>query len=149
MKQCPVCGAMHADQQAVCPCGADLTRLPPIPPAPPPPPAGLGNPPPPFMGRPLPPGRGWMPLTQKPYTWADILTVLGFSAAVVGYFWAGVLLLPLGLVASVIGFHGNKCRGLAVAGVVVSAIGVLLKIMMMLEESGLLPHWLTDGIFFA
>ncbi len=151
MKQCPTCGVLHADEQAVCPCGTDLTHVPPMlsAPVPPPPPAGLGVPPaaPPFIGRPL--ASEWVPLAPKEYTWADILTVLGFSAAVAGYFWAGVLLLPLGLIASLIGFCGNNRRGLAVAGIVVAAIGVVLKIMMMLNEANLLPYWFTDGIFFS
>lgn len=152
MKQCTVCGALHNDEQAVCTCGADMSHLPPLPaapPVPPPPrPTGLGVPPaPPFMGRPAAPG--WQPIAPREYTWADILTILGFSAAIAGYFWAGVLLLPIGLVASVIGFCGNNRRGLAVAGIVVSVIGVVLKIMMMLNEADLLPYWLTDGIFFS
>lgn len=155
MKQCPVCGAAHADEQTVCTCGADLSRLPPMPPPPrqagpvPAPPPGLGYPPaaPPFIGRALP-GPGWAPMAPRTYTWADILTILGFSAALAGYFWAGVLLLPLGFIASLVGFRGNNHRGLAVAGIVVSAIGILLKVMMMLDEANLLPYWLTDGIFF-
>ena len=109
--------------------------------------AGPPPSPPPFRGRPLLPGPPWTPPRPRAYTWADVLTVLGFSAAVVGFFWAGILLLPLGLAASIIGFRGDRCRGLAVAGVVVSAIGLLLKVMLLLEESGLLPHWFTSGVF--
>lgn len=154
MKACPICGAMHPDEQAVCHCGADLSRVPPAParpaaPMPQGPPAALGyGPPPPFVARPMG-GPGWPPLACREYTWTDILTILGFSAALAGYFWAGVLLLPLGLVASLIGFRGPNRRGLAVAGIVVSAIGVLLKVMMMLNEAGLLPYWFTDGILFS
>ena len=74
--------------------------------------------------------------------------MLGFTAALTGYFRAGILLLPLGLVASLAGFWGNKHRGLAVAGVVISAVGLLLEIMSILEKNCLLPYWLTDGVFF-
>ena len=40
---------------------------------------------------------------QKPFTQADLCTVLGFTSAVMGCFWGSVLLLPLGLVTSVLG----------------------------------------------
>lgn len=84
---------------------------------------------------------------QRPFTWMDIFTVLGFVAGVVGYFFASILLLPLGLVASVVGFRGDRYRGLAVAGIVISAIGVLLKLMLILQEAAWLPEWFTNGIW--
>ena len=144
MKQCPNCGALHADEITTCPCGTDLTQLPPLPaqPAPPPPPV------PQFIGRPMG-SPVWRPLPQREYGWADILTILGFTSAVAGYFWAGVLLLPIGLIASLIGFCGNSRRALAVAGIVVAAVGIVLKIMMMLDEAGFLPYWVASGVFFS
>lgn len=132
---CPGCRLCLPVRPRPCPRG----RLPPW---------AMGGPPPPFVARPMG-GPGWPPLARREYSWTDILTILGFSAALAGYFWAGVLLLPLGLVASIIGFRGPNRRGLAVAGIVVSAIGVLLKVMMMLNEAGLLPYWFTDGILFS
>lgn len=151
MKRCPACGALWGDEQAQCACGADLTQQPPLPPsAQPAPPVQMGTlpPAPPFVGRPFVPGPPRPVLEPKTYTWADILTVLGFTAALIGYFRAGILLLPLGLAASIAGFLGNKRRGLAVAGTVISAVGLLLEIMAILERNGLLPYWLTDGVFF-
>lgn len=142
MKQCPVCGAFHHDGQAACACGTDLTRVPAMPAQNAPPLSPVA----PFAA---PPAPRWRPPTPRPYSWADVLTILGFTAAITGYFWAGVLLLPLGLLASITGFRGNRCRGLAVAGVVIGAIGVVIKIMLMLDEAGLLPYWMTDGIFFS
>ena len=151
MKQCPVCGALHGDEQAQCACGADLTRQQPLPPpAQAAPPVQMGSlpPVPPFAGRPFVPSPPRPAFVPKTYTWADVLTVLGFTAALTGYFRAGILLLPLGLVASLAGFWGNKQRGRAVAGVVISAVGLLLEIMSILEKNCLLPYWLTDGVFF-
>lgn len=77
----------------------------------------------------------------------DVFTVLGFVSSVVGYFFASVLLLPLGLIASVIGFRSDRNRGLAVAGIVISAIGVLIKVMVILSHAALLPDWFTNGIW--
>ena len=72
---------------------------------------------------------------------------LGFASSVIGYFWASLVLLPLGLVTSLIGFKGNKTRALAVAGIVVSAIGLLIKLMMILNDASWLPYWITNGIW--
>ncbi len=146
MKQCPACGTLWGDEQARCACGADLAQQPPLPPpVQPAPPVQMA---PPFAGRPFVSGPPRPVLAPKTYTWADILTVLGFTAALTGYLRAGILLLPLGLAASIAGFLGNKRRGLAVAGIVISAVGLLLEIMAILEENGLLPCWLSDGVFF-
>ena len=45
---------------------------------------------------------------QKPFTQADLCTVLGFTSAVMGCFWGSVLLLPLGLVTSVLGYRRDR-----------------------------------------
>ena len=84
---------------------------------------------------------------QRPFCWMDIFTVLGFVSSVVGYFFASVLLLPLGLIASIVGFRSDRNRGLAVAGIVISAIGVMIKIMLILSQAALLPDWFTNGIW--
>lgn len=86
-------------------------------------------------------------MPRKVFTWMDVSTVLGFVSSVLGYFFASVLLLPLGLAASILGFRGDRTRGLAVAGIVVSAIGILIKIMAILDELALLPHWFTNGVW--
>lgn len=163
MKQCAYCGALADDREMVCKnCGADISRpagqpgagvpgtgqpvqpgtgqaMPQGPGNPPPPPAQLAPPPP-----------QWTPYLfqrQRPFTWADICTVLGFVSSVMGYFWASVLLLPLGLVASLVGFRGDRTRGLAVAGVVISAVGIIIKLMMILNAATYLPSWVTNGIW--
>ena len=33
------------------------------------------------------------------------------------------------------------------AGIVISAIGVLMKVMLILSEAALLPDWFTNGIW--
>ena len=77
----------------------------------------------------------------------DVFTVLGFVSSVVGYFFASVLLLPLGLIASIVGFRSARNRGLAVAGIVISAIGLMIKVMLILDHAALLPDWFTNGIW--
>lgn len=156
MDRCPSCGAEYAPGTAVCPkCGAALpagpVAPPPVQPAAPyypaPPPYQPFQPSAPPVPRPmLPPPQFARPL-QKPFSWMDIFTVLGFVSSVVGYFFASVLLLPLGLVSSIIGFRSDRNRGLAVAGIVISAVGALIKVMLILSEAALLPDWFTNGIW--
>lgn len=156
MKQCPNCGQINEPQAAQCTrCGAAL-------------PPAMQPPPQPYPQAPYPqqpPAPGFVPTVppvqsvprpalpppalfpRQAYTWKDICTVLGFVAGVVGYFFASILLLPLGLVTSIIGFRGNRYRGLAVAGVVISAIGILLKVMVILQDATFLPDWFTNGIW--
>lgn len=159
MNNCPNCGAEYAPEAAVCPgCGAALPSgphgQPPVQPAaayyyqPQPPQAPPFQPAPPVASPPramLPPPQFVRP--QRAFSWMDIFTVLGFVSSVVGYFFASVLLLPLGLVASIIGFRSDRNRGLAVAGIVISAIGVLIKVMLILSQAALLPDWFTNGIW--
>ena len=87
------------------------------------------------------------PRPQRSFCWRDVFTVLGFVSSVVGYFFASVLLLPLGFIASIVGFRSDRNRGLAVAGIVISAIGVLMKVMLILSEAARLPDWFTNGIW--
>ena len=72
---------------------------------------------------------------QKPFTQADLCTVLGFTSAVMGCFWGSVLLLPLGLVTSVLGYRRDRTKGLAVAGIVISVIGLLIKVVNILSQA--------------
>lgn len=144
MKQCPVCGMYMVDQATFCSrCGVDLTHVPPIPPqAMPQNPTPLVSPPqqPPMFTPPQTPVR-------KSFTWADVSTFLGFCASIVGYFGASLLFFPLGIVASVLGFKGNRARGLAVAGIVIATLGLLLKLMTVLEQIDFLPWWFTSGVW--
>ena len=137
MKQCPVCGLTVEDREPFCPrCSADLTHVPPLPPQAQP----LAPAPPPYYApRPQP--------ARRPFTWADVATFLGFCASIVGYFGASVLFFPLAILASVLGFKGDRARGLAVAGIVIATLGLLLKLMVVLRQAEFLPEWFTSGIW--
>ncbi len=137
MKQCPVCGLTVEDREPFCPrCSADLTHVPPLPPQAQP----LAPAPPPYYApRPQP--------ARRPFTWADVATFLGFCASIVGYFGASVLFFPLAILASVLGFKGDRARGLAVAGIVIATLGLLLKLMFILRQAEFLPGWFTSGVW--
>lgn len=138
MKQCPVCGLTVEDREPFCPrCAADLSHVPPLPPQAQPvqplaPPAA-----PPYIPQPA----------RKPFTWGDVATFLGFCASIVGYFGASVLFFPLAILASVLGFKGDRARGLAVAGIVIATLGLLLKLMVVLRQAEFLPQWFTSGVW--
>ena len=134
MKQCPVCGLTVEDREPFCPrCSADLTHVPPLPPQAQP----LAPAPPPYIPQPA----------RKPFTWGDVATFLGFCASIVGYFGASLLFFPLGILASVLGFKGDRARGLAVAGIVIATLGLLLKLMFILRQAEFLPGWFTSGVW--
>lgn len=137
MKKCPVCGLNVEDREAFCPrCSADLSHVPPLPPQAQP----LAPAPPPYYApRPQP--------ARRPFTWADVATFLGFCASIVGYFGASVLFFPLAILASVLGFKGDRARGLAVAGIVIATLGLLLKLMVVLRQAEFLPGWFTSGVW--
>ena len=137
MKQCPVCGLTVEDREPFCPrCSADLSHVPPLPPQAQP----LAPAPPPYYApRPQP--------ARRPFTWADVATFLGFCASIVGYFGASVLFFPLAILASVLGFKGERARGLAVAGIVIATLGLLLKLMVVLRQAEFLPGWFTSGVW--
>lgn len=137
MKQCPVCGLTVEDREPFCPrCSADLTHVPPLPPQAQP----LAPAPPPYYApRPQP--------ARRPFTWADVATFLGFCASIVGYFGASLLFFPLAILASVLGFKGDRARGLAVAGIVIATLGLLLKLMFILRQAEFLPQWFTSGVW--
>ena len=64
-----------------------------------------------------------------------------------GYFGASVAFFPLGILASVLGFKGDRSRGLAVAGIILGTLGLLLKLMVVLRQADFLPAWFTSGIW--
>lgn len=149
MTQCPNCGLQSPPGTPACPrCGAPLPAGPqPAPYAPAP-----QAPPPAFVPRvpaamPAPPPVPILPRQARAFTWMDVCTVLGFTASVVGYFFTSLVLLPLGLVSSLLGFRGDRTRGLAVAGIVLSVIGLLIRLMVVLSDNGLLPDWITAGVW--
>lgn len=152
---------MWDDREPVCRvCGFDLTRAAPGPrPGPQAqqgqPPQGAPQPAAPQAMRPIQPAPppAWTPQWQQPqpvkkaFTWADICTLLGFCSSIMGYFGASLLLLPVGLVASLVGFRGDRTKALAVAGIVISVVGLLIKLMSVLYDASWLPYWLTNGVW--
>lgn len=82
----------------------------------------------------------------KKFTWGDICSIVGFICSLVGIFFFWVILSPVALVTSLIGFIRNKTRKLAVAGLILTAVGLLIKTGLLLEQFNLLPNWLLTGL---
>lgn len=124
-KTCPSCGKILPDDASFCDgCGA---HQPPV--------------------QPVSPGvYSYPPVSVHKYTWIDAATVIGFVSSVVGLFWCAVLLLPIGGVASGIGFRGERLKGLAISGLVISIVGIIIRLCTILYQSGILPRWFTMGV---
>lgn len=149
MYVCPNCGVALQPGAPACPrCGTPAPSQPagaqPLPPAFQGPPRAF-SPPPPAAFPPRLPGPPVLP--RKTFSWMDVCTVLGFVASIVGYFYTSIILLPLGLVSSLVGFRGDKTKGLAVAGIVISVIGLLIRLVAVLCDNHLLPYWITNGLW--
>lgn len=86
------------------------------------------------------------PVKKRVLSWGDVSVILGFVCAIAGMFWFWLVLCPVGLGLSIFGFCKNKTRKLAVAGIVISALGVLIKIGYILYTNDWLPAWLTSGV---
>lgn len=137
MKICKSCGASNRDDSRFCSsCGfAELEPAPNPVPAPPPPPVVVHTPP-------------IFPPPKPEFTRYDLSTIFGFVAAIVGLFQISLILEPLALLTSILGFaHGKRYRGLAVAGVVIAAIGLLLRFFWTLYQNGVIPQWVITGTF--
>jgi len=95
--------------------------------------------PPPFVSR-----------EKQPFTITDAYIIIGFVLAVVGIFVYAFLLLPISIGFSVVGFvkrTNSRTHGLSIAGIVVGVVACLMKVGMVLHELGLIPDWLSAGIF--
>lgn len=88
----------------------------------------------------------YQPPKKREYAWSDICTVIGFTCSIVGLFYFWLILCPVGLITSFLGFRANRTKGLAVAGVVISFIGIVIKIGYILYTNNILPSWLTSGV---
>lgn len=91
-----------------------------------------------------------LPAVPKEKLWSafDTVSIIGFVAAFFGIFIYAVILLPIGLVASVIGLKSRLLKGLSIAGIIVSVLAVVIKILVVLYKYDLIPQWITQGIFF-
>jgi len=88
---------------------------------------------------------------KQPFTITDAYIIIGFVLAVVGVFSYAFILLPASIGFSVVGFvkrTNARTLGLSIAGIVVGVVACLIKIGMVLNELGVIPDWLSAGIFW-
>jgi hypothetical protein len=88
--------------------------------------------------------------SKRPFTITDAYIIIGFVLAVVGIFAYAFILLPASIGFSVVGFvkrTNARTLGLSIAGIVVGVVACLIKIGMVLNELGVIPDWLSAGIF--
>jgi len=87
---------------------------------------------------------------KQPFTITDAYIIIGFVLAIVGVFAYAFILLPAGIGFSVVGFvkrRNARTLGLSIAGIVVGVVACLIKVGMVLNELGVIPDWLSAGIF--
>ena len=88
---------------------------------------------------------------KQPFTITDAYIIIGFVLAIVGVFAYAFILLPASIGFSVVGFvkrTNARTLGLSIAGIVVGVVACLIKIGMVLNELGVIPDWLSAGIFW-
>ena len=86
------------------------------------------------------------PRVKPDFTVFDLMTIFGFVASLVGLFQIGLILEPLALLSTIAGFaKGKRCRGLAIAGFVIAAIGLLVRLFETLYRNNIIPQWLIIG----
>ena len=101
----------------------------------------------PMYSMPVPPPVYMVPEKSKtPLGIFELLTVLGFVCPIVGMFRISMILHPIGVISSIIGFvQGKRYRGLALAGTVISVVGGIIYLVISLYHNGVLPEWITFG----
>ena len=91
------------------------------------------------------------PAKQKqPFSITDAYIIIGFILSVIGIFAYAFILLPAGIGFSVVGFvrrTNARTLGLSVAGIVVGVVACFIRVGMLLNELGVIPDWLSSGIF--
>lgn len=86
------------------------------------------------------------PRVKAEFTIFDLMTIFGFVASLVGLVQIGLILEPLALFSAILGFaRGKRCRGLAIAGFVIAAIGLLVRLFDTLYRNNIIPQWLIIG----
>ncbi len=111
------------------------------------PPKGAYPPPYPGSRPPVPPQPVVVSRPKKSFTVPDVCSIIGFVSGIVGIFYFWLILVPVGLICSIIGYRGDKTKGIAVAGIVISAIALLIGVGLSLYHLNLLPDWLISGIW--
>ena len=92
----------------------------------------------------------YQPKEKQPFTITDVYIIIGFVLSILGVFAYAFILLPAGIAFSIVGFVNRtnvRTLGLSIAGIVVGVVACLIKIGMILHEHGLIPDWLSAGIF--
>jgi len=92
----------------------------------------------------------YMQKEKQMFTITDAYIIIGFVLAIVGVFVYAFLLLPISIGFSVVGFvkrTNSRTHGLSLAGIVVGVVACLIKVGLVLNELGLIPKWLSAGIF--
>ena len=141
MKICKNCGTPNADENNFCRTCAHVefenqsTPIPPIQQMPP---------------YPIP----YQQPTQKknkqknPISIPDMLAISSLVVAIVGMYASALVLHPVAFIA---GFIGMKCsekyKAIAVAGIVLAALGGFIYMVMNAYYRGGLPRWSTYGAF--
>lgn len=151
MKKCLNCGADNKNENVFCStCGSKEFGAPfddPATPVQPAAPSAPPVPPAPPIAPPLMPPR--MPEIRKPFTFFDVLTILGFVSSIVGLWGVGFVLEPIALVASILGFFkGGRNKGLAAAGLVIAVIAFIIRLFLTLYDANIIGRWAVDGILF-
>ena len=86
---------------------------------------------------------------KKEKTWSifDTISIAGFVLSILGIFVYAIILLPVALIASVIGLKSKILKGLSISGIIISVIAVVVKILVVLYTYDLIPYWIMQGIF--
>ena len=93
----------------------------------------------------------YTPRDKQPFTITDAYIIIGFVLAIVGIFAYAFILLPASICFSVVGFvkrTNTRTLGLSIAGIVVGVVACLIKVGMVLNQLGVIPDWLSAGIFW-
>ncbi|WP_069987772.1 zinc ribbon domain-containing protein [Massilioclostridium coli] len=85
---------------------------------------------------------------REGYNWCDVCAIIGFICSIIGLFTFAIILLPLGLITSLIGCFGKHLKGLAVAGISISLVATLVRVGMILYENAMIPDWIISGLFW-
>ncbi len=144
MKKCLNCGFDNKNENAFCcscgstdfsePFGTNDIAAPaqPVPIMPPPPPISAPRPSEP----------------KKPFGFFDVLTILGFVASLVGMICIWVVLEPLAVISSLLGFlKGSRSKGIAAAGIVIAVIAFIIRLFFSLYDNNIIGKWAVEGIF--
>ncbi len=137
MKKCINCGADNKNENTFCStCGGSNFESPYSTDAPGVQPPLPVPPQPPVYGEP-----------RKPFGIFDVFTILGFVSSIVGLMCIWVVLEPLAMVSSILGFFkGGRYKGLAAAGFVIALIAFIIQLFTALYNGNVIGKWAIEGV---